>query len=247
MTIWLLDGDIMKAKKYWILITIIVISLVSTGCDRKSTEKQDSAVVEQIKEEVQQLCSRYNAVTDWYKKLDIKEASFDTVLYTIQVQSVLLEPNERPYLFFVVINDIKKVNNKYVLIAEQAYPVDYRRHIYIHLRLTCDAEKVQRILERRSSYFDRYALLATIKSVEKPDLIVRPDIEYDLLAENNTFAETQPDEIYDYLDLKISCDNDNTFIATGKCEALVFVGKDDWMDDPSDYKRFLEIFDINKP
>jgi len=240
----------MKQELYLVSGAILISMLLLPGCDRDEPEnaaQEDASQIsfaEQVKEEVQQLCSQYNAVTNWHKKLDIKEASFDASLYSIQVQNVLLEPNGRPYLFFVVIGDIKKVNNKYVLIADQDYPVDYRRFIDIHLRLACDAKKVQKILERKPSYLDRYALLATIEWVEKPDLIVRPDIE-DIDVE--TFAETHPDEIYDYLDLKIACDNYNTFIATGKCEALVFVGKDDWMDETSDYERFLEIYDINNP
>jgi len=238
-----------------ILFICLICSLLNSCKDRDSTKNSDSDEQAQIAEtrtrqivtQVSELCSRYNAITDWHNKLDIEEASFDTVLYSIDVQNVLLDPNERPYLFFVAIADIKKVKDEYILIADQFQTVNSRRDINIHLRLVCDAEKVQRILEQKPSYFDRYAILATIRSIEKPALDIRPDIEYDLLAENDTFAETHPDDIYDYLDLKITCENYNTFIAIGKCEALVFVGQDDWMDEPSDYERFIESFNVNVP
>lgn len=232
------------------ILFICLMCFLLTSCKDRDSDEQaqiEETQTKQIVTQVSELCSRYNAITDWHNKLDITEKSFDTVLYSIEVQDVLLNSNERPYLFFVAIEDIKKVKDEYILIADQFQTVHSRRNINIHLRLVCDAKKVQRLLEQKSSYFDRYALVATIKSIEKPDLIVRPDIEYDILAKNNNIKETHPTVIYDLLDLKISCENDNTFIAIGKCEALVFVGKDDWMDEPSDYKRFLESFDVSVP
>jgi hypothetical protein len=239
-----LKGDKMEAKKYWLLV--VVFTVFFNGCQRKTEEKEEKTEkYQQIKQEVLELCSQYNAITDWYKNLDLKDTLFE-YLYTIQVQNVFLNQDERPYLFFVAIKDIKKIKGKYLLIADQVYPVDCRRNIFIHLRLFCNSGIVERIFKQRPSYFDRYALIASIKSMGKPDLVIEPDIEYDLLAEDNTFAEIDHGDIYDYLDLKITCENYNTFIATGKCEGLVFVGKDDWMDDPSGYERFLEVFNVHE-
>ena len=58
--------------------------------------------------------------------------------------------------------------------------------------------------------------------------------------------EVDPGDIYDYLDLNISCENYNTFIAIGQCEDLVFIGQDDWMDEISDYELFIEKFNLDK-
>lgn len=60
-------------------------------------------------------------------------------------------------------------------------------------------------------------------------------------------SDTHPDDIYDYLNLEISGENHNTFIAKGKCEDLIFVGKHDWIDKPSEYEQFLKVFDSNQP
>ncbi|HUS71512.1 MAG TPA: hypothetical protein VMY06_00485 [Sedimentisphaerales bacterium] len=235
----------MKTKKH--LLLLVVCTVFINGC-RKQTEKEKEEETEkylQIKTEVLELCAQHDAIIDWYKNLDLKGGNLYESLYTVQVQNVFLNQNKQPYLFFVVIDDIKKFNDKYILIVDQFYPYDYRQNLSIHLRLFCDRDTVDRIFKRRPSYVDRYALIASIKSIVKPDLVIEPDIEYDLLA--NQFDETHPDDIYDFLDLKISCENFNTFIATGKCEDLVFVGEDDWIDDPSSYERFLEVLDVNHP
>jgi len=225
------------------------------SCKEKEEKKQilaeqNKKIKKQVKElhsKIEELSSNYNVVVDWWKKFDLKTKPFGETLYTIQIQDVFFKEKKQCYLFFVAISDIKKVNNKYILIADEFYPIDWRRNVYIHLRLNCDREKVDTILKQKPSSVDRYAIFVTIKSIEKPALNIRPDIEYDLLAENNTFAETHPDDIDDFLEIKITGENYNSFIATGKCLDLLFVGKDDWMDDPTNYERFLEVFDINQP
>lgn len=236
-------------RKILLIYLLCTFSLFSSCKDSDSEEQAEIIELraKQIATEISELCSQYNAITNWYKEIDLKSTLIDEIIYTIQIQDVFLKEKERPYLFFVSIEDIKKIKGRYILIAFVSYPVDYRRIIWINLRLSCNAEIIERILKQRPTYSDRYALFATIHKIEKPDLCIRPDIEYDLLAEDNTFAETHPDNIYDYLDLVISGENYNTFIATGKCEALLFAGKDDWIDEPSDYERVLEIFDSNQP
>lgn len=226
----------MKAKKYCILVVLFTVFF--NGCQKKTEEekKEGNEKYQQIRKEVLELCSQHDAIIDWYRNLGLKDTLFEA-LYSVKIQDVFLNQNKRPYLFIVQIPDIKKVNGKYLLIADQIYPLEATQGILIHLRLFCDEVTVEKIFERRPSYVDEYALIATIKSIEKPYSSLSLT-EYD----TDTYNDDRP-----HPDERVGWMYDNSFIATGQCEDLVFLwgGEDDWLCDYGGYKRFYEIFDVN--
>jgi hypothetical protein len=230
-----------------------VVDKVDVVDEKENQPNKQTIKIQQIKKQVLELCSQYNAITDWKKKLDIRDEDpvDTTLLYSIQVQNVLLDPNDRPYLFFCSIVDIKKVRETYLLIACQTPPTDLEispntSNINLSLRLACDSEQVQQLLEQKATAFNRYAIIATVKTIRKPNFTLGTNIEHVILAQSDTPDDTDLDEIYDGLELEISCNNDNTFIAIGKCEKFLFLGKDDWInDDPSEFKEFYECFGNN--
>jgi len=247
----------------WIQVTVLFLLLLSSCKDKNGHEQRrdedrdrreqiraSEKKARQIKEQILALCNQYNAMTDWEQKL--YKGPFDK-LYTIQIQDVFLRQKGQPYLFFVGIYDIKKVAGRYLLIANLSQEVETRRTIYLHLRLICESGKIEKVVQKGLSTSNRYALFATINSIEKPDLYLRAAVQSERFLDYDFFAEIHPEDIYDFFDVVLAGPgcvgpaNDNTFIITGKCEDLLFVGRDDWMHEPSDYDIFMRIFDTNQP
>jgi hypothetical protein len=100
-----------EMKKHWIRAATIMIALMLTGCDSDDSEETAEETVQlrkkqEIKQKVQQLCSRHNAVADW------KESR---VKYTVEMEEVLVGTDGRPVLLFASVQDIVRESEKYTL------------------------------------------------------------------------------------------------------------------------------------
>ena len=250
-------------RKFFVILLfpLLVSSCEDKGTDDQGREQSEEEVraaenrAREIKNQVLELSFRYNAVTNWANKLN---AEFYQRFYTVRVQNFFLKQKERPFLFFGSIDDIKKVNSEYLLIANADHLIDndFGFKIHFHLRLSCDAQKVERILSQGPPPFAMHALLATIHSVKKPDIYVHlhPTLGFEFVEVNRSFPEAYSDDfndlvltLHDTLGDTLHNWSYRIFVVTGKCEDLIFVGTDDWRYEPSDYERFRQIFDINQP
>ena len=209
----------MKTKKLWILAVMIIVTIILNGCDSDSSEETaQEKKKHKIAEEVQRLCSQYDAVTDWKQR--IGEKAFGQHTYTIEVENALIRTDGRPILFYGVADDIVKESDKYVVywstgfasllrgsgaILDLAFGRDFR------FVLDCTPSQVEKIMDNSVSTFDDYAVIAQISKVEK--------IRFKLEGNGGS-----------YEDVSVNLEIANIFIAKGKCLDLLLVS-DEWTDD----------------
>ena len=202
----------MKKVIILLLLPILLISCKEKG---KENEKEKQMLAEknrEIKKQVLELCSKYNAVSDWASKIDAESTE---IIYTTQLQDIFLTQKEKPYLFFVEIKDIRKVNDKYLIIAHSWDYFD----VEIHLRVNCDSDKIKRIIKEKQTLWDIYALLVNVQSIYRPDFYLQAEIDYD---------DVSYDEVdYDIFTAHIIFDDysvDSFFILKGNCVDVLPVG-----------------------
>jgi len=87
-----------------IKVTAVVTILVYTlwGCGKRSpeqAEQQRQRESTQIKAEIDAITLHHNAITDWFK---------DCPEYTVQLEAALIRPDQRPILFYGVLQDVTK-------------------------------------------------------------------------------------------------------------------------------------------
>ena len=204
----------MKAKKYWIVAPIIVIALILTGCDSDNSEdnSEEAARLEkerQITKKIQELCSKYNAVTDW--KQHFHKKAFGQHTYTVEVEDALIRTDGRPILFRGVADDIVKESDKYVVYWSAGFASRLRGdaiHDFVFGRdfrfiLDCTPSQVEKIMDNSVNTLDDYAVVAQISEVEK--------VRFKLNA--NSVGE----------DVRVDLKTSDTFMAKGKCLDLLFV------------------------
>lgn len=87
------------------------------GCDSDDPEENTpeetarSERKQKIEQKIQELCSNYNAVTDWLES----RPKYTTPKYTIEVEDALIRTDGRPVLFFASVEDIVRNSDKYTL------------------------------------------------------------------------------------------------------------------------------------
>lgn len=205
----------MKAKKYWLLATIMAVVITLSSCDSDSPE--EAAKVEQkhkITEEVQKLCSQYNAVTDWKQHIDKK--GFGEHTYTIEVEDALIRTDGRPILFYGSIHDVVRKPDKYLVYFGSGWGTLLRNPFFgvfgcdIHFVLDCTPSQVEQIMRHPASGFDDYAVIAQISEVEK--------IRFEL-------SSGESGE-------KVHVETSDVFMVKGKCLDLLLVA-----DEPKDLQK----------
>lgn len=201
----------MKHIKYLIgvviVVVIVVVLLKSDSSNRNKAGKQDteSAKKFQLALQVQELCSKYNAVTDWKQLIGTKD--FGEHTYTIEIEDALIRTDSRPILFYGLANDIVRESDKYLVYWDRGMGALLRDSLFvvfgcdIHFVLDCTPNQVEQIIQRPAGYFDCYAVIAQISEVEK----IRFELSSDKSGE------------------KVHVKTSDVFMAKGRCLDLLFV------------------------
>lgn len=196
----------MKEIKGWILVMIMVVTTILSGCDNDSSkETAKEKKKHKTTEEVQKLCSQYDAVTDWKQHLDKK--GFGEHVYTIEVEDALIRTDGRPILFYGIAHDIVKESDKYLVYWGYGWGTLLRNPFFgvlgydIHFVLDCTPNQVEQIMHHPASGLDDYAVIAQISEVEK--------IRFELSSGEN--GE------------KVRVETSDVFMVKGKCLDLLLV------------------------
>jgi hypothetical protein len=137
------------------------------AAEAEANQRQDEKTAEAVRQ-VLALCSAKDAIVDWERRLPTNS----TPIFSAQIEAIFHNPDDRPYLFFSRVYDIKRQNDHCVLIAD-AVPqrVSSEHSVYIHLHLMLPAATAEPVI-RDHGDGGIYAILATVRSVEKPDLVI---------------------------------------------------------------------------
>ena len=204
-----LKGNFMKVSKIWILA--VVIAVFVNGCEKKTPKQKEEMTAQksankfQHLPQVRELCSKYNAVTDW--KQPLGKRGFMGHTYTIEVEDTLIGIEGRPILFYGTINDIVKESDKYLVYFAFGFAATLRdissivAGYNVFFVLECTPEQVEHIINLPAEMYDEYAVIAQISKVEK--------------VEKFRFESAEDARVY----LALS----DVFRAKGKCLDLFFV------------------------
>jgi hypothetical protein len=166
---------------------------------QKSVAKESAELERRVQANsaIAAIVKRNDAVVQWERELDETGG-----IYTMHLQSVLIRSDKRPILFFGFINDIVKRGDKFLA------DFDVFPHAYLNegrFTIECTSNQVNQITSQGASPYDEYAVVALVSSVSRPKYKVRAKP----LSENEA---------------EIELDSPDTFLASGRCLALVHVG-----------------------
>jgi len=200
-------------RKITLIILIITlgcfVSLSSCGRSKKEEIKQmkKAKIKVEIEQNIKKMANNYNAVLDWEK--DLKQKSFLTNVYTVEVQRALVREDNRPVIFVASVQDIEKRGNEYIVYFDRwtgYYNINLEADLPILFILNCTEEQVKRILNQPNEVlFENYSVIALISDVNKMRFSLTP---YPL-------GEYEAD---------IEIDSSEVFIAKGNCLDLLFIG-----------------------
>ena len=210
----------MKAKKSLILLVMIVVAITLSSCDSDSSEEAaQEERKHKIAEEVQELCSKHNAVKDWKQRIGKKD--FGEHIYTIEIEDALIGTDGRPILLTASIHDIVRESDKYLVYFSRgsilsfflasASDLDFLLSFDVHFVLECTADQVKEIIHNPAAMLDYYAVIAQISKVEK----VRFKLE-------GKYGSNE--------DVTVNLETADVFIAKGKCLDLLFVSDESTLD-----------------
>lgn len=201
-----------------VAIVVVLLSLDRDNADKVVKKDKQSEKDSQIVREVQELCSKYNAVTNWRQNSDANDLFQE--MYTIQVEDALIRTDNRPILFYGSVKDIVRESDKYLvyfgsgglaqLLSLSGSGLDSILNLLypeIYFVLNCTPDQVEKILLKSAGYFEYYAVIAKIGEVKK--------VRFKLSADVGEHEE----DVSVYIK-----SSSNVFIAKGKCLDLLFVG-----------------------
>jgi hypothetical protein len=193
---------LMKSKN--IVIAIILLGVViGAAVWQVSKIKLKADTKHRVKQDVSDMIAQHNAFARWDECFTDYEKKIDgghRGIYTIDVETALIRNDNRPILFYGYVADVKKVDEKYIVIFATTENVD------IDFVLRCNAEQAKKILGQPMEYpGDCYAVVAAISNIE------RPKFEVDAYQD----GEYEP---------YILVEPGDTFVAHGACVDLLFVG-----------------------
>ena len=215
----------MKGIKYLIgaviVVVIFVVLLKTDSSNHNKAGKQDteSAKKFQLEPQVKELCSKYNAVTDWKQRIGKKE--FGEHTYTIEVEDALIRTDGRPILFNYGVYDIVRESDNYLVYFSVFSTIKAMNHAIasgldfflscdVHFVLDCTADQVKQIINHPTGC---YAVIAQISEVEK--------VRFKLEGYSGK-----------YEDVGVDLGTSDVFMAKGKCLDLLLVA-----DEPKDEKK----------
>lgn len=85
----------------------IVSNMISSQHSKSQKEKAEVEKKIQIEQTISNMVVRHNAVTDWKKNFNKKNALLGEI-YTVQVEDVLIRSDGRPVLFFASVDDVAR-------------------------------------------------------------------------------------------------------------------------------------------
>jgi hypothetical protein len=203
------------SKRFSILLVVLALMTVVISCGKdKKVQNENDQVKLQREKIVKEITGKYNAITDWDKG----------ILYTIQLQDIFL--SDRLVMVVGYINDVyKKDGQFYIRFIKSMSMRDFKdgatfgltNEPEVNFILKCDSVKVSRIFSNLSNKeiddlklgldMPIYAVVAKINDVTKPTLQIDGNVSSDNTVEWNY----EPPQ---------------TFIATGDCIDLVYVGQE---------------------
>lgn len=194
-------------KRTAIIIVLLAIAIAIGGykisnilSSERLKKEQENTIAEKkkrIEMKVQEMAAKFNAVTD--REDVFEELNLRDKIYTVELQEALIRPDRRPFLIYVLLNDILKRENEYIL--RLTTPI-------ITLELRCPEELARKAIRLPTSYSEvRLAIIAKIEKIKKPIFVVR---------------STGNDED----DGEVEVNSSNIFVATGECLDLIHLGTD---------------------
>jgi len=154
----------------------------------------------QIEQAISSMVAKYNAVTDWKKNFN-NESVLLGKIYTVQVEDALIRSDNRPILFFAFVEDVQRQGNKYYVHFWNWYELGPD----IRFVLECNSKQAKKILEQKTDFFEKYAVVALISTLQKPKFEVKAYPH----SRGGADIIVEPSDI---------------FIAKGRCLDLLFVG-----------------------
>jgi len=178
----------------------IVLNIISSQHSNVKKEKAEVEKKIQIEQTISNMVARHNAVTDWKKNFNEKSTLLGRI-YTVQVEDALIRSDGRPVLFFASVDDVTRIGNKYYVHFHNWFDLSPE----IRFVLECDSEQVKKIMGQITDFFEQYAVVALISSLQRPKFEVKA---YPHSAE----------------DAEVVVEFSDIFIARGRCLDLLFVG-----------------------
>ena len=204
--------------------------------DDEATET-DRRADEQMRETARQvlaLCSNKGAVIDWEKRLPRPlPMPHHTPVFTAHIEDVFRDPEHHPYLFFARPYDVVRVRGQYVLVADTIpVAVDLEETFFFRLRLGLPAAIAESLLQHPADG-GIYAILATIRSLSKPEWVqIYPE---EMIDDPNASSVTG------FGGVAIAAEgNPDVFILRGDCSDMLIVTND---PRPPEYQCFRKVFD----
>ena len=205
---------IVLAVGYWIVSGII--SIRRAGTEKQAAEQAANAEEQKvqaekllkIKKSVQNMVTKYDAVTDWQGSL---EKDGIEPIFTVEFQDLLIRKDSRPLVFVAAVEDIVRDSNNYIAHFHNSYNTLLSADV--HFVLDCTPEQVQEIMKQSIDSYLNYAVITQISGVRKVNLELTAHAEDIISSDEYSFE----------VDISSRLEPSDTFVATGRCLDLLFV------------------------
>jgi hypothetical protein len=173
--------EAIRIKPVWarmvsVLVVSAVFGLFIWGCvayqhhEQAKEEAKWRAKRKEVEDAIATFAARYNAVADWQKSL--RSQNPGGTIYTAQVAPVLVRSDARPMLFLASVRDVVKEEGRFVLLFDGRVSLGSR----FLLRLDASTDEANLAMShRRNDPADRFAVVATITSVDSSTMAVHDE------------------------------------------------------------------------
>jgi len=162
-------GELMsrQVKIHFLFVILIGSFILSTSCESKIEKERKNKLREieqkmrqeekRIKPIVMALINRYSPILFPPKNLGQEK------IFTYSLQRILITKDEKPILFFGVLNDVTKTGEDFFV--HFSSNLSAKRRIRFHLK--CKYEDVKSLIENPPKYGTNFFVVSKIKNVEK--------------------------------------------------------------------------------
>ena len=157
---------------------------IQAAKDEKEKEEEKKRIISKI-------ASEYNAMINWGDLLNKRN------VYSIEVYKAMKPEDMRPILLIASLKDIIKRDDKYFT------EFNHRNKINCIFSLECSHSQVSQLLEHKTGRYDKYAVIAHIKSVQKQEYFIASENDSEYGGESIVIRER--------------------FFANGQCVGLVYL------------------------
>jgi len=159
---------------------LLLAPLLILGCDGLPESSSEVMTEEERVEEIAEFASQYDAVSDWGVLFEDPDAYLEEV-YTFEIEGALLRTDSRPVLILATLEDVTKENDTYFLHFSTLSANQFSYSFLIpELRLVLEGEKnlIDTVTSGPRTFFDEYAIIATISSVSNPTLLTNEPSDF---------------------------------------------------------------------